>query len=276
VLSKLRCLITICLFAMITGCTNLFFQPSKHLVVTPAQFGIEYQDVYFKSVDNLDLHGWWFPAREQSKALVLFLHGNAENISTHSAAVYWLTQHQYDVFIFDYRGYGLSQGVPDMDMVMTDIYQAFSYANKRNAIGKKLFVMGQSLGASMGIYSIAQKPDGIDGAIFVSPFSDYREITRKMLAGSWLTWAIQWPLSFSVSNDYRPLDHVKKLPDIPKLYLYSDEDRVIPSEQVKTLFENSHEPKFINKVQGSHNGIFGNESNREILLKYLDEWLERD
>jgi len=261
---------------MITGCTNLFFQPTKRLVVTPAQFGIEYQDVYFKSVDNLDLHGWWFPAREQSKALVLFLHGNAENISTHSAAVYWLTQHQYDVFIFDYRGYGLSQGVPDMDMLMTDIYQAFAYANKRNVRDKKLFVIGQSLGASMGIYSIAQKPDGIDGAIFVSPFSDYREITRHMLASSWLTWAFQWPLSFTISNDYRPLDYVKELPEIPVLYLYSNEDRMIPPQQVKTLYEHSNEPRDIEIVHGVHNSIFSIESNREIVLKHLNSWLEHD
>ena len=261
---------------MSVGCTNFFFQPSKRLVVTPAQFGIEYQDVYFKSIEGLDLHGWWFPARKESRALLLFLHGNAENISTHSAAVYWLTQHQYDVFIFDYRGYGLSQGVPDMDRSMTDIYQAFAYANKRNAEGKKLFVMGQSLGASMGIYSIAQKPEGIDGAVFVSPFSDYREITRNMLAGSWLTWAFQWPLSLTISNDYRPLDYVRRLPEIPVLYLYSNEDRVIPSQQVKALYEHSNEPKEIEQIIGTHNSIFSIESNREILLKYLNAWIKDD
>jgi uncharacterized protein len=272
---KFKYLIIFLSLVWVSGCTNLFFQPSKRLVVNPGHFGIKYQDVYFKSVDELDLHGWWFPAQGESKALLLFLHGNGENISTHSAAVHWLTKHQYDVFVFDYRGYGLSQGVPDMDGVMTDIYQAFDYANKRNGKDKKLFVMGQSLGASMGIYSIAQKPEGIDGAIFVSPFSDYREITRDVLAGSWLTWAFQWPISFTISNEYRPLDYVKKLPGIPILYLYSDDDRVIPSEQVKDLFEKSNRPKYIDRVQGPHSGIFSIDSNREIVLKYLNEWLVR-
>lgn len=273
VLVKIRLIPAICLLLVITGCTNLFFQPTRALVVNPSKFGIEYQDVYFKSVDDLNLHGWWFPAQGESKALLVFLHGNGENISTHSAAVYWLTQHQYDVFIFDYRGYGLSQGIPDMDMAMTDIYQALAYARKRNTVGNKLFVMGQSLGASMGIYTISQKPDDIDGVIFVSPFSDYRDITRKMLAGSWLTWAFQWPLSYTVSNKYRPLDYVQRLPKIPILFLYSNKDRVIPPQQVKDLYEMSNEPRYIEQVQGSHNSIFGIESNREVVLRYLNKWL---
>lgn len=275
VLFKLRYIFVIYILTLTTGCTNLFFQPSRYHAVTPDQFDINYEDVYFNSIDNLKLHGWWFPARDESKALLLFLHGNGENISTHSAAVYWLTQHQYDVFVFDYRGYGLSQGIPDIDMVMTDIHQAYAYANKRKAAGKKLFVMGQSLGSSMGIYSIAQKPTGIDGAIFVSPFSDYRDITRNMLSKSWLTWAFQWPLSLTISNDYRPLDYVKKLPAVPTLYLYSEEDRVIPPEQVKTLFESANEPKYIERLQGPHSGIFSIKSNRNIVLKYLNEWAEQ-
>lgn len=272
--SKAIYIMALCLIIALTGCTNLFFQPGKRHVIHPSQFGIEYQDVYFKSVDNLDLHGWWFPSPEKSKALLVYLHGNGENISTHSAAVHWLTKHKYDVFIFDYRGYGWSQGIPDMDKAMTDIYQALVYANKRKIAGNKLFVMGQSLGASMGIYALTQKPEGIDGVIFVSPFSDYRKIARHALASSWLTWAFQWPLSLTVSNEYRPLDYVNQLPEIPVLYLYSQEDQVIPEEQVKELFEESNKPKFIDKVEGTHSRIFGIESNRNIILNYLNEWLE--
>ena len=270
-----RYLLVLCVLLMMSGCTHLFFQPSKRFMAHPEQFGIDYENVYFKSVDGLDLHGWWFPAQQTSKGLVLFLHGNGENISTHSRAVYWLTKHQFDVFVFDYRGYGLSQGVAELDQVMTDIYQAFSYVNKRREKGQKLFVIGQSLGASMGIYTVAQQADGIDGVIFVSPFSDYREITRNMLSGSWLTWILQWPLSFTINNDYRPLDYVEKLPDIPKLYLYSDEDKVVPSSHIKEIFEHSNGDKHLERLAGGHSSLFGVESNRGIILKYLNRWLEQ-
>jgi len=264
---------SVALLFSITGCTHLFFQPTKELLVDPAQFNIEYENIYFKSIDDLTLHGWLFPAQQEAKALILFLHGNAQNISTHSSAVHWLTKHQFDVFIFDYRGYGLSEGTPQLSMIMQDISKAIQYSNDHLSIDKPLFVIGQSLGASMGIYSIAKYPDGIDGAIFISPFSDYRDIAQHALAGNKLTWAFQWPLSFTINNDYRPLSYIQQLPKIPLLYLYSEDDQVIPPEQVKALFNNSKPPKYIESLQGGHNTLFEIDANKEIIRKYLNSWL---
>lgn len=269
-------LISILLFsslALLSGCSTVFFQPSKELLVTPDQLGLEYRDVCFSSSDKLQLHGWWFPAAEKSNALILFLHGNAENISSHAAAVYWLTRHQYDVFIFDYRGYGLSQGQPQLDGAIDDIYYAMDYAAAHYPADKKIFLVGQSLGASLGIYSLAQRPQDIDGAVFISPFSDYREISRDMLASSWLTWALQWPLSLTISNRYRPLDAVGQLPEIPLLYLYSEQDEVIHPRHVLTLYQQSNAPKFISRLEGTHNNLFSHPANRQRLLQYLDSWL---
>jgi len=263
------------LFFSITGCTNIFFQPTKPLLVDPAQFNIEYENINFKSADNLSLHGWWFPAQQESRALILFLHGNAQNISTHSSAVHWLTKHQFDVFIFDYRGYGQSEGAPQLDMIMQDISKAFQYSNEHLSVDKQLFVIGQSLGASMGIYSIAKYPDGIDGAIFISPFSDYRSIAQHALSGNKLTWAFQWPLSLMINNDYRPLNYVQQLPNIPLLYLYSNDDRVIPPNHVKALFQNSNHPKYIESLEGNHNSLFEYEANKKIILKHLNNWLHK-
>lgn len=270
-----KAFIFIFITVFITACTNFFFQPSKKLVVDPAQLGIEYKSIYFDSTDNLNLHGWWFPAQDEARALVLYLHGNAQNISTHSSAVHWLTHHQYDVFIFDYRGYGLSEGTPELDMIIQDIQQAYAYTNKLIKSENKLFVIGHSLGASMGIYSIANRPDGIDGAIFISPFSDYQKITQHALAGSWLTWALQWPLSYTINNDYSPLNYVQKLPPIPLLYLYSEADEVIPPAQVKALFKNSKQPKSLAIIQGTHNRLFDIQGNRDIILKHLNQWLDQ-
>ncbi len=264
--------IIISAFSLLSGCSHVFFQPSKELLTTPDQLGLEYRDVYFSSSDNLQLHGWWFPAAEKSNALILFLHGNAENISTHAAAVYWLTRHQYDVFIFDYRGYGLSQGQPTLAGAIDDIYHAMDYATEHYPADKKIFLIGQSLGASLGIYSLAQRPQGIDGAVFVSPFSDYRAISRDMLASSWLTWAFQWPLSLTISNRYRPLDAVDQLPKIPLLYLYSEQDEVIHPRHVLALYQQSKAPKFINQVKGNHSNIFSYATNQQLLLQYLNSW----
>ena len=254
------------------ACTSIFFQPMKEHVISPEQFGVEYRDVYFKSVDGLKLHGWWFPSQQDSKATVLFLHGNAQNISTHSSGVYWLTKHNYDVFIFDYRGFGRSEGVPILEGALSDIEQAIAYVKTKNVDDKKLFIVGQSLGASMGIFTIADIKEGISGAIFISPFSDYRAITRDVLSRSWITWAFQWPLSFTINNDYRPLDYVGQISPAPTLFAYSNKDEVMPSYHIKNLYEKAIPPKYIEEFTGSHSSILGVQKNRDIIVRYLDEW----
>lgn len=256
-----------------SGCTALFFQPLRGHILSPDDYGVDYRDVFFNSVDDLRLHGWWFPANNTSKAVVIFLQGNSGNISTQATAAYWLTNHNYDVFIFDYRGYGISEGVPTLEGALSDIEQAILYADQA-AADKEIFVMGQSLGASMGIYAVKEMKEHVDGAIFVSAFSDYREISREFLSRYWLTWLFQWPLSFTINNNYSPLDFVEEISPVPTLFLYSDGDEIIPSDQIKELYEKASQPKDIELVVGSHNAIMGIEQNRDIIIRYLDSWVE--
>lgn len=268
--------ISFCLPVLIvlSGCTSHFFQPLKQHIASPDDYDVSYQDIFFKNADDLDLHGWWFPANGDSKAVIVFLHGNFGNISIHANAAYWFTQHEYDVFIFDYSGYGKSDGTPMLQGVLSDIEQAILFAGENKPADSKLFVVGQSLGASMGIYSISQIDKRINGAVFVSPFSDYREISREMLSKYWFSWAFQWPLSFTINNDYRPLDYVRAISPVQTLFLYSDSDEVIPASQTRALYEEANQPKHIEQVIGGHNEIMGFQINRDTILKYLDEWSE--
>ncbi|MCW9047941.1 MAG: alpha/beta fold hydrolase [Gammaproteobacteria bacterium] len=275
--SKGRNLLTgLCLVSCfwLSACTSLFFQPMKQHLATPEQYNIEYEDVTFKGESGLNLHGWWFPASEESKAIVLFLHGNGENISTHSGMVHWLTGHQYDVFIFDYRGYGKSEGYAFVEGAIADIKSAREYVNARRPSDKKLFMLGHSLGASLGIYNLAKDNGPIDGAIFVSAFSDYQKIAREMMATSWLTWAFQWPFSLTISNEYSPAEVVASTPDIPRLFMYSVEDQMISAEHTVELFNKATGEKYLEKVTGQHNRIFAQTANQQVILRYLDKWSE--
>ena len=258
----------------VTACTNAFFQPLKQHLASPEQYKIEYEDIYFKGLSGLSLHGWWFPGSGAQKATILFLHGNGENISTHSGLVYWLTEHQYDVFIFDYRGYGKSEGKAEIEGVLNDIQSAKEYAVTRKKKDKKLFILGHSLGASLGIYNLARYPEGIDGMVFVSPFSDYRQITRETLGRSWLTWAIQWPASLTIDTQYNPVDYVSTLPTKPKVFIYSAEDRVIAADHVIKLYEHASDEKHLEQVKGYHNSLFSKKENQQLILRYLNKWSE--
>ena len=105
----------------LAGCTSTFFQPHRVLVQTPAQLGMDYQELGLRAQDGTALNAWYLPARGPARATVLYLHGNAENISTHFANVAWMPVEGFNVLALDYRGYGASGGSPSLAGVQLDI-----------------------------------------------------------------------------------------------------------------------------------------------------------
>src|SRR5512134_443700 len=103
------------------GCTHLIFSPRQREFF-PIPYARHYgpQDVYFKTPDGLKLHGWFLKAQGEPEGTILVLHGNAENLSTHVNGVLWLVDEGYNIFIFDYRGYGRSEGTPTIAGVHVD------------------------------------------------------------------------------------------------------------------------------------------------------------
>ena len=79
----MRCFILIILILSLSGCTQFIFQPTQEHLITPDKIGLNYEDIHFESLDGLKLHGWWIPAIGEAEATVLYLHGNAQNISNH-------------------------------------------------------------------------------------------------------------------------------------------------------------------------------------------------
>src|SRR3989304_4903016 len=106
-----RNLLYVCIL-LLTGCTSLFFQPQREHIENPVIDNFSYKDVYFKSSDGVSLHGWFLTAHGDDYGTILYLHGNAENLSTHVNYVLWLVSAGFNVLIFDYRGDGRSEGIP--------------------------------------------------------------------------------------------------------------------------------------------------------------------
>ncbi|TNF39087.1 MAG: alpha/beta hydrolase [Gammaproteobacteria bacterium] len=255
------------------ACTHLLFAPMKQHLLTPAQINVEYSDFSVRSSDGVMLHGWHLPAVQPLRGSVLFLHGNGENISTHLATVYWLPSQGFEVFMFDYRGYGLSQGVAGLEGSARDVEAALEYAMRHKASAHKLIVMGHSFGGSIGIYGVANSPQKHDIAsvITIGAFSDYRGVTRDVLSRSWLTWPFQWPLSLTINNDFSPQRFVGKIAPVPILLMHSEQDQIVPYYHASVLYEHASQPKILMKIEGDHNHIFRSESNRQLLLDYLKQ-----
>ncbi|WP_455202393.1 alpha/beta hydrolase, partial [Kaarinaea lacus] len=169
----------------------------SHLI-TPDRIGIHYEDLYISTEDGIRLHGWKLFSEIKPVGTLLYFHGNAENISTHFTNVYWLTKFGYNIYLFDYRGYGQSEGEPDLDLIIKDNELMIGHVAGLEAVDE-VIVIGQSLGASMSIYSVAHSKHKkqIKALIAISAFSDYHDVAQDALAKSWLFWLFQWPLSFT-------------------------------------------------------------------------------
>lgn len=276
----MRSLTILILSALLTACTGVFFQPQQTQYLTPDKIGLVYEDVYFHSTDGVKLHGWWLPAKGVAKGTVLFFHGNAENISTHIANVYWLPAQNYNVFLPDYRGYGKSEGEPTLAGVQDDLNSAMKYLLQRKDIDtERIVILAQSLGGAMAIYNVAHSPyrAKIKALISESAFSDYRNLTREKLASFWLSWPLQWPLSFLIDNDYSPLTVVNKISPIPLLIVHGEKDKVVPLAHGQILFDAAAQPKEMWMVEGGgHLEAFRHKKYQMKLIEYLKGVLPKD
>jgi fermentation-respiration switch protein FrsA (DUF1100 family) len=262
---------------LLAGCTQLFFQPHRVQVLTPDRLGLAYQVVRFPTADGLELYGWFLPAEGDAAGTILHLHGNAENISTHIASVAWLPERGFNVFLFDYRGYGASEGQPTFDGAQKDIDAAMKTLLERSDVEKDLIVMyGQSLGGALAVYNVAHSPyrDHIRALVIESTFSDYVEVTREKLADHWFTWPLQWLPSLTVDNRFSPLPAIKMISPIPLLIIHGDQDATVPVHYSRQLYDAALEPKQLWIVpDAGHMQAMRQEAERDRLVAYLREVL---
>ena len=261
------------LLAGLSGCTGLFFQPMAEHVVDPEAIGFAYEDVTFEAGDGTSLHGWFFPAEGERQGSVLFLHGNAENISTHFANVAWLAKAGIDAFVFDYRGYGRSSGSPTLDGLHLDASAALDTLLARpETEPARIAVFGQSLGGAVALGMVAARPDKdrLAALIVEGAFSDYRGIAREKLSQFWLTWPLQWPLGFTIDGGYSPTEAAAALTPLPFLVIHGQEDEVVPPHHGDLLFAAASEPKTIwRPAAAGHIQALATVDGRKRLLTYL-------
>jgi fermentation-respiration switch protein FrsA (DUF1100 family) len=260
-----------------TGCTSLFFYPSKQLVDNPTAQLFSPKDVRFKSSDGVDLHGWFFSGGQNARGTVLVLHGNAQNLSTHVNSVLWLVKEGFNLFIIDYRGYGKSDGSPSIQGVHLDAEAAFNTLLTMPQVGgKQIVVLGQSLGGAIAVYTVANSPhkDRIAALVIDSAFSSYRRITREKLADHFITWPFQYPLSFLVSDSYSPIKWIKKVSPVPVLILQGEKDAIVPAQHGQLLYDEASGPReFWKTITPGHIQAFADAAIRERMIRYLNAHL---
>lgn len=258
-----------------SGCTSLFFYPSKEWIGTPDQLGVDYRDLQFYTEDRTRISAWFLPvpAGTEVKGTVFFLHGNAQNISYHIQNVIWLPAQGYQVFALDYRGYGQSHGVTTLPGIFADIRAGFDQMMLQDGVrGEPVFVLGQSLGASLAAYwfSVDEvRRAQIDGVVLDAPFASYADTAQTVAAESWLTWAFQYPVRWSINDDYSAGPVIQQLAPTPLLIFHSPDDAVVAFKHGKALYDQARQPKELYKVIGIHTATFNVQAYRDKFLDFM-------
>jgi fermentation-respiration switch protein FrsA (DUF1100 family) len=258
---------------MLSGCTQMFFQPQRALIDSPENHGFEYQIENLRAADGTTLNAWFMPARGVPKATILYLHGNAENISTHFRSVLWMTKEGFNVLGLDYRGYGASAGTPTLAGVQLDIDAAMRSLLAHPAVDpQRIVLFGQSLGGALAIYYAGHSAHraNLRAVVIDSAFFDYRQIVREKLAGIFITWPFQWLPWVTVNNKYTPAAAVSAISPVPLLLLHGDQDKVVPPHHARQLYARAREPKELWVSPGAgHTQAMGSATVRNKLVEFI-------
>lgn len=222
---------------------SLTYHPARQLVYTPDAVGLNYEDTYFDTKDGIRLHGWHIPAAN-ARGTVLFSHGNAGNISGRLETIRMLHGLDLNVLIYDYRGYGKSEGRPDEAGTYRDAQAAWNFlTGEKNIPESAIVIMGRSLGGAVSAWLATRvKPAGL---ILESTFTSAKDLAQELYP-----WV---PVRWLIKIEYPTKRYLQDL-SVPKLILHSRDDRLIPFHHGREIFESVREPKDFFEMSGDHGG----------------------
>lgn len=232
----------------------MIFFPARYPagVWDPGELGVVAEEHSFRTTDGLTLYGWWFPARSSDGGtvtdapVILWAHGNAGNLTGRAPHADVLARQGLSVFVFDYRGYGKSEGSPDEDGVYLDAEAAYAYLTERLTVPARLIVLlGRSLGSAPAARLATRVPHA--GLILVSPLPSAQRMARRIFGGLPVDWLARarFPVTGWVAERRTPL-----------LIIHGDRDEVIPLSYGREVYEAAAEPKrFVELVGVGHNDV---------------------
>ena len=226
--------------------TRFIYFPSRVHEATPAGLGLPCEEARLTAEDGVRLHGWFLPVRG-ARWTVLLSHGNAGNISHRLDRTLFLqTRLGASVLLYDYRGYGSSEGSPDEPGTYRDARAAYRYLVEQKQVPPaRLVLFGESLGSAVSLDLALAHPAA--ALILEAPFTSVPDMARK---------TIFFPLAPFVRTRYDNLEKVGRL-RIPLLVLQGDHDEVVPLAQGRRLFEAAPGPKRFFAIPGAgHNDTF--------------------
>jgi fermentation-respiration switch protein FrsA (DUF1100 family) len=215
---------------------GLIYHPTPQLHTDPSSVGLPYRDVAFTAADGVRLHGWLIPGRV--KTTLLYSHGNAGNIADRVSIARLLhDQLGVGVFMYDYRGFGKSEGAPTETGLVQDAHAAREAALRGGVDAENLAYLGRSLGAAVTVELALAHP--ARAVVLESPFASVRAMANTVLPGVGYVFRTRWDSLTRIRGLRSPL-----------LVVHSDADEVVPYAQGQAVFAAAPQPKMFFTIHG--------------------------
>jgi fermentation-respiration switch protein FrsA (DUF1100 family) len=250
--------------ALFTFQSSMVYYPEigREMVATPHQAGLDYEDVKLVATDGVALHGWFVPS-VQPRGTVLFLHGNAGNISHRLDSLLMFHRLGYSTLIIDYRGYGNSGGKPSEQGTYQDAEAAWRHLTETRKIpSDTIALFGESLGGAVAAWLATRHRPG--ALVIASGFTSVPDLAAKFYPFLPVRWLSRF--------DYDTRSYLRAV-EAPVFIAHSPEDEIIPYQHGRALYDAAKAPKQFLELSGGHNEGFI--FVRESWIQELGEFLNR-
>jgi len=240
---------------------HMVFFPTKNLSCDPDSIRLDFETIILNTKDGERLHGWYLP-KEGATHAMLFLHGNAGNISGRLSTLQLFQSLGLNILIFDYRGYGQSTGTVSEKGTYLDAEAAWKFLTEQKKFSsKQIIVHGRSLGGGVASW-VAEKYAPL-GLILESTFTSITNIGKE-------TYPFL-PVRLLSNIHYNTLKRLKHITS-PVLILHSRSDEVIPFSHAEKLYKSAKEPKFFKEIQYDHgNGFLFSKAYIPSIREFLEQ-----
>jgi fermentation-respiration switch protein FrsA (DUF1100 family) len=225
--------------------SRLVYFPRTEIESTPDKAGLEFESIEFQAADGVTLAGWYVPS-DDSDDVLLFCHGNAGNISHRMESIRVFHRLGLSVFIFDYRGYGQSEGRPGEEGTYLDAAAAWDYlVGERSVDPGRIIIFGRSLGGAVAAWLAKERSPR--GLILESSFTSIPDMGAE-------TYPF-FPVRLLSRFGYNTREYVGEA-RCPVLIVHSRDDDLVPFHHGREIFEAANEPREFLEIEGSHNDGF--------------------
>jgi len=238
--------------------------PGGALTATPADIGLDFEEVRITTADRIELHGWYVGAGAGAPT-VLFCHGNAGNISHRLDWLEFFRDMGLAVFLFDYRGCGQCSGTPDEQGTYLDAQAAWGYlTDKGRHSPSSIVIVGESLGGPIAANLATHVSPG--ALVLVSTFTSVPDLARNFY------WRL--PVRLLARYHYPTAEYVARV-HAPTLLIHSRTDEIVPFSHAEAIFRSANEPRQLLEIRGDHNSalLMSRQQIREGVQRLLEAML---